>query len=178
MRRNILVFGSIAGLIVSIWVICLAFVGHTNDYGEIIGYASMIVAFIFILVGVKNYRDKYNQGVISFGKAFRVGLGIALVASTIYVIVWLVEYYVFIPDFMDKYADHMIKKAAESGASKAVLDKKMAEINSMKEMYKNPLFVIGFTYLEILPVGVIISLISALILKRKMAKPGVALAGA
>ncbi|MBS1664011.1 MAG: DUF4199 domain-containing protein [Bacteroidetes bacterium] len=177
MKRNILVFGGIAGLIVSIWVVCLAFVGHTNDYGELIGYASMIIAFIFILVGVKNYRDKYNQGVISFGKAFRVGLGIALVASTIYVIVWLIEYYCFIPDFMDKYAESMIKKATASGATKEVLDKKISEINGMKELYKNPLMVIGFTYLEILPVGVIIALISALVLKRKTAKPAVALAG-
>jgi len=79
----------------------------------------------------------------------------------------LVDFYVFIPDFMDKYADHMIKLARESGVSPADLNKKVAEINNMKEMYKNPVMVVLWTYLEIVPVGIIISLLTALLLKRK-----------
>lgn len=133
----------------------------------LLGYASMILAFSLMFVGVKNYRDKYNGGIISFGKAFRIGLYITLVASTLYVLVWLVDYYVFIPDFMDKYSAHVINKAQNSGASANEIAAKTKEINTMKEMYNTPLMVVLLTYMEIFPVGLIISIISALILKRK-----------
>jgi hypothetical protein len=78
-----------------------------------------------------------------------------------------VDYYVFIPDFMDKYAAHLLKGVRDSGVSQAVMDKKVAQINGMKEMYKNPLFVVLMTYAEVLPVGLIISLLAALILRRR-----------
>lgn len=133
----------------------------------LLGYASMILAFSLVFVGVKNYRDKYNGGIISFGKAFRIGLYIILVASTLYVLVWLVDYYVFIPDFMDKYSAHVINKAQNSGASANEIAAKTKEINTMKEMYNTPLMVVLLTYMEIFPVGLIVSIITALILKRK-----------
>jgi hypothetical protein len=146
--------------------------GHGGSYFA--GYTAMVIAFSFIFVGVKNFRDKYNPGSISFGKALKIGLGITLVASTIYVIVWLVDYYVFNPDFMDKYAAHMVRQLKESNLSQAVMVKKTAEINSMKEMYKNPVFVVLFTYVEILPVGIVISLLTALILRRSRSQVALA----
>jgi hypothetical protein len=171
MRKNILTFGVISGLIVSILMVITMGVCHSSeDFGEgsmIWGYASMIIAFAFIFVAIKNFRDKYNGGVISFGKAFQIGLFISLIASTMYVISWLIYYYNFIPDFMDRYADLMLKKAAANGASAAELQSKATEMDGMKQMYKNPLWVIAFTYMEILPVGIIVTVISSLILKRK-----------
>ena len=107
-------------------------------------------------------------GLITFGTAFRVGLYISLIASTMYVGVWLIEYYFFMPDFMDKYADHVLKSAQASGISQVELDKKVLEMQGYKDMYKNPLFVILLTYMEILPIGILITVISALILKRKV----------
>ncbi|RYE26115.1 MAG: DUF4199 domain-containing protein [Sphingobacteriales bacterium] len=171
MRKNILTFGVIAGLVVSVLMIISMVVQHGNDtFGEgsmIWGYANMIVAFAFIFVAVKNFRDKYNGGVVSFGKAFQIGLFISLIASTFYVITWLIYYYNFIPDFMDKYAAVMLKKAAEKGTSAAELQKQVAEIDSMKQMYKNPVNVILFTYVEVFPVGLVMSLIAAFVLRRK-----------
>src|ERR1017187_9822075 len=70
----------------------------------LIGYASMLVALSLVFVGIRNYRDKYNNGVISFGKAFKIGIMIVLIASTIYVVAWLIDYFFFIPDFMEKYS--------------------------------------------------------------------------
>ena len=133
----------------------------------LLGYASMLIGFSMIFVGIRSYRNKYNQGVISFGKAFRIGLFIALVASSIYVIVWLIDYYLFIPDFMDRYTTHILNQAKSSGATEAEMVTKTKEMAMYTDMYKNPLFVILLTYAEILPVGLIVSLISALILKRK-----------
>ncbi len=133
----------------------------------ILSYATMLLAFSLVYVGIKNYRDKHKNGIISFGKAFKIGLYISLIASTIYVIVWLVDYYIFIPDFMDKYTTAVLNQTKAEGASQLDLDKKAAEMASYKEMYKNPLMVVLFTYAEILPVGLIVTLISALLLKRK-----------
>jgi len=170
MKKNILICGLISGIIVATFMVSVSMACYKNDDFEssmVLGYASMILAFSLVFVGIKNYRDKFNNGIVSFGKAFKIGLYITLIASTIYVVVWLVEYYLFIPDFMDKYTAHVLKEASREGASQAVLDEKSAEMRSYKEMYQSPIMVILLTYTEILPVGLVVSLISALILKRK-----------
>jgi amino acid transporter len=174
MRKNVIVFGLIAGAIVSTMMIigvAACYNSMNFDLGMWLGYSSMIIAFSFVFVGIKNYRDKHNQGTISFKKAFIIGLWITLIASSIYVVVWMIDYYFFIPDFMDKYNTYMIEHSKSTGVAQADLDKQMAEMAKYKEMYKNPIFVILFTYMEILPVGLIITLISALILKRKVSTP-------
>jgi len=173
MKKLVLVYGIIAGLIVTgMMAFSTGYYCAKGDFegGMIYGYSAMIIAFSMIFVGIRSFRDKHNGGTISFGKAFKVGLFISLIASTIYVIGWLINYYYFIPDFMDKYAAAMIAKTKASGVSANELAKKTADMAQMKEWYKNPLFVILMTYVEILPVGVIVALISALILKRKVAK--------
>ncbi|GLU52542.1 DUF4199 domain-containing protein [Dyadobacter frigoris] len=170
MKRNIIVCGLIAGAIVSIMTVTSTSLCYTSGDFEgsmVVGYVSMILAFSLIYVAVKNFRDKFNGGTVTFGKAFKIGLYISLIASTIYVLVWLVDYYLFVPDFMDKYSAAMIKKVREEGSTLTEINKTVAEMNGYKEMYKNPLFVILLTYTEILPVGLIVSLICALILKRK-----------
>ena len=170
MKKNVVIFGLISGLIITAMMIGSTVACYRNENFEgnmVAGYAAMIIAFSFIFIGIRNFRDRYNAGLITFGKAFKIGLYITLIASTIYLLVWLVEYYLFIPDFMEKYIAHVMREAEASGASQAELDKKAAQMDSYKEMYKNPLFVVIFTYLEVFPIGLVISLISALILKRK-----------
>ena len=167
MKKNILVFGGISGLILGLFIIFVTLV-HTGN--AIWGYSAQVIAFSFIYAGVKNYRDKYNEGLISFGKAFRIGLGITLIGATVYVVAWCIDFYCFIPDFMEKYAAVLIKEARDSGITGAVLEKKIAGINKMGDLYKSPLMVVLFTYAEVLPVGIVISLLTALILKRKTLK--------
>ena len=170
MKKIVLVCGLISGVLISIMMLYSVTMCYNKADFEgsmVIGYAAMILAFSLIFVGIKNYRDKYNQGVIKFGKALKIGLYITLVASTMYVIVWVIDYYFFVPDFMDKYCTHLVNQTKATGAGQLEIDKKMAEMARFKEMYKNPFFVVLFTYSEVLPVGLIISLISALILKRK-----------
>ena len=177
MKRNVFVFGSISGLIVATFMIVSTILCSNDPNYEIsmfVGYAGMILAFSFVFVGITNFRNKYNNGIITFGKAFKLGFYITLIASTVYVLVWLVEYYFFMPDFMDKYSAHMIDQAKSSGKSESELSAQLKQIESMKEMYKNPLFVILLTYAEVLPIGLVISLISALILKRKVKKADIA----
>ncbi len=171
--KNILIYGIIAGFIVSsLMLLSVNYMSHCEgnvdfETGMLIGYASMLIAFSLVFVGIKNYRDKYNDGIISFGKAFKIGIMIVLIASTIYVIAWLIDYFFFIPDFMEKYSTHMLEELKASGATQLEIDKQVEEMASFSEMYKNPFFNAMMTYMEILPVGLIVTLISSLILKRK-----------
>ena len=171
MKKTVLVCGLIAGFISTSMFIGLMILGKAADHdfknGLVYGYTLMILAFAFIFVGTKITRDRHSGGVISFGKAFRVGLYITLIATAIYVLVWLIDYYVFIPDFAEKYAEHMIKELKSAGASQAVIDQKTAEMAQFSKMYKNPLFIVLLTAIEILPVGLLVSLISAFTLRRK-----------
>lgn len=173
MKKTVLIFGSIAGLILLIILATSTIICYNNEdfSGNMwLGYSSMLLAFSLIFVGIKNVRDKYNGGYISFGKGFKVGMYIALIASTVYVITWLIEYYLFIPDFMDKYLAHVLREATKEGATAAELKSKKDEMAMYTNMYKTPFGVIVLTYLEVLPIGLIISLIAAAILKRNPAK--------
>lgn len=174
MKKIVLTYGLIAGAIVTAFMAYGVFALNKNpDYegSMLLGYTGMLVAFAFVFIGVKNYRDKHNEGVITFGKALKIGALISLIASTIYVGVWLIEYYCFYPDFMEKYSACAIKKLDTATMTAAQIKAKTDEIVMMKEMYKNPLWVIIFTYAEILiPIGLLVPFISAFILKRTVAK--------
>jgi ethanolamine transporter EutH len=170
MKKNILTFGLISGLIVSGLISITAICYQRQDFegNMVLGFSVMILAFAFIFVGIKNYRDKFNNGIISFGKAMQVGLSIAFIASTMYVLTWVIAYYNFMPDFMEVMTAQNIEKLKlDKQLTNAEMTAKVAEINNMKELYKSPLMVVLFTYLEIFPIGIIVTLISALILKRK-----------
>lgn len=169
MKKNVLVFGTISGVLASAFMFfSMLLVSNSGFEGSmLVGYASMLVAFSFIFVATKNYRDKYNNGVVSFGKAFQIGLYIALIGSTFYVITWALEYKFVMPDFMEKYSQHMINELTRSGASQQEIDAQTAMIAKNAELYRNPVFFALFTYMEILPVGLLVSLVSALILKKK-----------
>jgi hypothetical protein len=173
MKKTILVFGTISGLIISTFMgISMAIMGcsagEPGNGGMIIGFSAMAVAFSFIFVGIKNYRDKQNAGIITFGKAFLLGFMISLIASTLYVITWGVEFHFFMPDFMDKYSAIQVKQLQESGISGTALDEALKSIETASYNYKNnPFFFAMYTYMEILPIGVLIALISSFILRKK-----------
>lgn len=174
MKKTILVFGAISGAIISTFMaISMAIMSGNCTQGNettsmIIGFSAMAVAFSFVFVGIKNYRDKQHGGTITFGKAFLLGFLISLIASTLYVITWGIEFHFFMPDFMDKYAAMQVKQLQESGLTGAQLQNSLREIETASDRYKHSLFFFSmYTYMEILPVGILITLISALILKRK-----------
>ena len=170
MKKVVITCGLIAGAIVTgMMVIATSlYSSHDKESGasEVIGYTSMLLAFSLIFVGIKMFRDKHNGGTVTFGKAFLIGLYISLIASTMYVATWAIEYNFVFPDFMEKYAANMVTHAKTSGMSQAKIDATIKQMAGYREMYKNPLFFTLLTYAEILPVGIVISLIAALILKK------------
>jgi len=170
MKKIILTCGLIGGLISVAWCIFSEQVfsfSMSMDARLYLGYATMLIGFSLIFVAIKNYRDNYNNGVITFGKALKIGLLITLVASTVYVVIWMIDFKFFIPDFFDKYKSLMLADLKAKGASAAAIQKQLADMDGYQQMYKNPIFVALLTYSEIVPVGIVVSLIAALILKRK-----------
>jgi len=173
MKKNILIFGLISGLIVSGLISITAICYNKNDFegNMVLGFTVMILAFVFVFVGIKNYRDKFNNGYITFGKALQIGLSISFIASTMYVITWLIVYYNFMPNFMEVMTAQSIEKIKlNKELTSAEMTEQIAGINNMKDLYKSPIMVVLLTYTEIFPVGIVITLISALILKRKQNK--------
>lgn len=171
MKKLILTYSLIAGAIVTVFMIygIYRFDNDPNfEGGMYLGFTGMLVAFSFVFIGVKKYRDKQNGGVITFAKALKIGALISLIASTIYVGVWLIEYYCFYPDFMDKYTGATLRKMDKTTMTAMEIKAKTDEMAMYKEMYKNPLWVILWTYAEVLiPIGLLVPILSALILKRK-----------
>ena len=169
MRKIVLTFGLIAGAVLSA-MMALSMGFHEKmsfDQGLVVGYTSMVLAFLMVYFGVRSYRDNVAGGQVGFGRAFLVGLGITLVASACYVATWQVIYYRFMPDFMDKYAARSIEEAQKAGKTPAQVEAKRKELAEFNEMYKNPLVNIAFTLIEPLPVGLVFTLVSAGILSRK-----------
>jgi hypothetical protein len=170
MTRTILTYGIIGGIIVSamMWL-TLGSGQHDFDNGMWIGYTTMVIALSTIFFAVRSYRDKHLGGAITFGKAFGMGLLITLIASTMYVGSWLVLSANSKQDFMEEYYQHEKAKLERSDLPADQVEAQLQEMRDFQEMYKNPAVKIGFTYMEILPVGLFISLICAAVLKRRSA---------
>ena len=173
MKKIVLTFGLLAGAILSVLMAAtMPFVDRIGfDYGMVIGYTTMVLAFLFVFFGIRSYRENVGGGQISFGKAFSVGILIVLIASVMYVITWEIIYFNFIPDFADKYTAHLLEKARASGASPEQLAVEAEKMNSMKWMLNNPLINAAVAFLEPLPVGIILTLVSAGILRKRHKEP-------
>lgn len=173
MKKNVLVYGVISGICVATLMslsIAYCYNKDSFDGSMLVGYAAMLLSFSVIFVGVKNYRDNHNAGVISFGKALLMSLYMALIASTIYVAGWMIAYYNFFPDFIDKLAAYQLSPAKVKGMSSQEVANVHEQMEMFKGWYSTPLGVAGATYMEILPVGIVVALITSVILKRKTLK--------
>lgn len=176
MRKTVLTYGIIAGFIVgvigmTIMALQMGDDGKMNlNTGQIIGYATMLVALSMVFFGVRQYRDRHQNGFISFGKAFQVGILITLIACVFYVAGWLILFNTSeaAQAFPSHYIEHMRSEWAKAGMTAAEIDAKVAPLEKSMEQYaSNPLLMIAYTFIEIFPLGLIITLISAIILKRK-----------
>lgn len=174
MKRIVWTFGLLAGgVLAAMMALTMPFMDSIGaDKGEIIGYTTMVVAFLMVYFGIRSYRDNVRSGEISFGHGFRVGILIALIASACYVVTWEVIYYTAAPDFAGKYAATELEKARAAGATEAELAAKQAEMEKFAQMYRNPLFNVGITFLEVFPVGLVMTLVSAGILSRRPGPSG------
>ena len=171
MKKIVLTFGLISGgilaLLTAIHVPLVTRGTFSPGSGMIIGFSTMILAFTAVFFGIRAYRDNLGGGAITFGRAFKVGILIALITCAVYVIGWEIVYWGFIPDFEEKYAALTLERLRESGATPEKIAAETEKMEDFKRLYKNPLYNVGVTFLEIFPVGLIMTLISAAILRRK-----------
>ena len=169
MRKIVLTFGLIAGAIMSaMMLITLPFHDEIGfDKSAVIGYTTMVLAFLMVFFGVKSYRDNVAAGSVTFWRALTVGLMITAVASVCYVVTWELVGQRMAPDYVEKYAAYEVDKMRKSGASPTEVAAREKEMREFNEMYKNPLNNIAFTLLEPLPVGILLTLVTAGVLSRK-----------
>ena len=170
MKNLVLKFGLLAGVIVSVFMIIgtnLAGRDINFDVAQVLGYAGMLIAFSTIFIATKKQRDA--DGFITFKKALQIGLIITLIASLMYTITWMIiSGGPAASEMMDAYFQESIADIQASGATEAEIQKQVDRMNRMKENYGNPLYKFFLTFfVEIFPVGLIVSIISALILRKK-----------
>jgi hypothetical protein len=170
MKKIVITFGLISGALMAAFMFAtLPFhdkIGFETG-GLVVGYTSMVLSFTLVFFGIRSYRENVGGGAISFARAFSVGILIAIISSVCYVIAWEIVYFNFMPDFMVKYAALVIDQARASGATAAAIQQKVQEMQQFKQMYSNPFFNAAITFLEPFPVGLILTLISAAILRKK-----------
>lgn len=170
MKNLVLKFGIIGGLILAVAMLTtINFLPRDfhMKWGVVVGYITMLVGLSTVFLGTKSFRDNQQAGLITFGKAFQIGLYISLIASAFYVFAWLI--YSNTPagqEMMEQYIQLSIEKIKASGASAEEIQTSIDKVNEYKDIYKNHLFNIGMTFLEIFPIGLIITVISSLILKK------------
>ncbi len=170
MKNLILKYGLISGGVGAVMMFCMAlYLGNDPgkmSNGEVVGYVGIVLSMMFVYFGVRAYRDQAASGVISFGKAFQVGLLITLISCAIYVIAWFVVSNTLMTDFMEKYVAYTLQQLQANGASAEKIAETTAQMDYYKELYKNPLLKAAITFIEPFPVGLAVTLLSAAMLRR------------
>jgi hypothetical protein len=169
MKKTVLTFGLIAGAIIS------ALMGGSllladkigSGHSMALGYTIMVASFLLIYFGIRSYRDNTLGGRISFGRAFACGILITLITTVCYVAMWEILYFNFMPHFKDNYFAAQIHRVQSAGLDPAATAARVAAIERSQQLYQNPLVNMAYTFMEPLPVGLLITLISAAILRRK-----------
>lgn len=165
-----IISGSIAGLLLFLATLIFKNIGIDKvgfDNFGYFGFTLILISMMIIFFGIKSFRDLQSDGVITFGKCFLTGLGILLISSIIYSLSWVIIYHFFLPTFMDDFANYYINQTKNSGGSQVELANKLQEVNQMKEWYKTPFSVFAITLLEPIPVGLLVTIVSAFILRKK-----------
>ena len=173
MKKIVSKFGLISGLIsAALMLATMPFVYQIGfDKGMFVGYTAIALSLLLVFFGIRSYRETVGLGQISFGTAFKVGILITLISCAFYVVTWLIVYFNFLPDFADKYAAYLTEQARASGASAEELAAQAEQIRSMKSILENPFLNAAVAFIEPFPVGLIITVISSLILRKRRETP-------
>src|SRR3954452_18354369 len=169
MKKTVLTFGLISGVMISVLMGGSLLLADKIGSGHsmALGYTIMVASFLLVYFGIRSYRDNNLGGQISFGRAFACGILITLITTVCYVAMWEILYFNFMPHFMDTYFAAEIHKVQSSGLDPATTAARVAAIQPSQQLYQNPFVNMAYTFMEPLPVGLIITLISAAILRRK-----------
>jgi Protein of unknown function (DUF4199) len=169
MKKDVLKYGLLSGLALAILLaLTVPFEHHTSErWGLAVGYTIMVLSFLIVFVGVKHYRDTECGGSITFGRALTAGVLMMLISCACYVAMWEALMATVEKNFAHQYAAVLLDRARTSGLQGAALEAKITEARKFEAMYSNPLYRMAMTLLEPLPVGIVMALVTAGILRRK-----------
>src|SRR5271154_5959329 len=169
MKKTVLTFGLISGVMISVLMGGSLLIANKigSVHSMVLGYTIMVASFLLVYFGIRSYRDNNLAGQISFGRAFACGILITLITSICYVAMWEVLYFNFMPRFMDSYFAAQIHEVQSAGLDPAATAAQVTAIQRSQQLYQNPFINMAYTFIEPFPVGLVITLISAAILRRK-----------
>ena len=169
MTNTVVKFGVYSGLVsAALMLVTVPFMEQIGfDNGVYVGYTGMLIAFLFIYFGVRSYRDTVLGGSITFATGFNIGILITLISTVFYVVTWLFVYYFIMPDFGDKYGAYLVESVRARGAGQAEIDAMIRQGQQAKAMLANPFINAAVTFTEPFPVGLLVTLVSAVALRKK-----------
>jgi len=169
MKNTVLKFGVYSGVVSATLMFLTTFFVESIgfDRGVYVGYTAILISFLFVYFGVRSYRDNVLGGQITFARGFNAGILITLISCAFYVGMWLIVYYNLMPDFGDKWGAYIVETARARGASQAEIDAAIQQGKDAKAMLENPLINAAVTFTEPFPVGLLVTLISAAVLRKQ-----------
>ena len=172
MKKIVLNFGLISGAIAALLMfVTIKFMGRASyEYLTIVGYTIFVVCFLMVFFGIRSVRDNVGGGTITFGKGFKAGLLITLISCAVYIVLWEIIHKNFLPNFFEQYLAYTIEKLRAAGATPEEISRQMQENEQFLRWYKNPVIRYAMAFMEAFPVGLLITLISAVVLRRKERK--------
>ena len=168
MRKTVLTYGLISGILSSAMMLAtIPFLDRLDGHkGQILGYTAILLVALLTFFGVRSYRENVGGGRITFGRGFAVGILITLISCAFYVVTWEVLYYGVMPDLGDKMTAALVSKAKSSGGSPEEIAEAERRAQSFKKLYDNPAVNVAFTFIEPFPIGLVVTALSAAILRR------------
>jgi len=166
MKKIVLTYGLISGAIGAVLLVAHVPFMDGSSRALIVGYAGIVVSALLIFFGVRSYRENVGNGKITFGRGLAVGILIALISSACYVVAWEVVYFSN-PAIADHIFNTPIEDLIAKGAPQAEIDAAVVEVESFRKLFANPFVNAAFTFFEPFPVGALVALISAVILRRR-----------
>ena len=168
MTKHVLTFGLLSGAVAALMMfLTLPFAERIGfDRSIVVGYTTIVISMLFVYFGVRSYRDNVLGGRLTFADGVKAGLLISVISSVCYVAAWLVLFYGFMSDFADKYANYLVESVRAAGGSQAEIDAAMKQSEDARGMLANPLINAAVAFTEPFPVGILVTLISAAVLRR------------
>ena len=170
MKKTVVTFGVISGVVSSLMMLATVPFMHRIgfDHGLVIGYTAIVLSFLLVFFGIRSYREQ-SGGVITFTRGFTVGILITLISCLFYIATWQLIYFKLQPDFMEKWEAYAVEKVRAEGGTPERIESTRREIESFKRAYDKPLMNAAYTFIEPFPVGLLVTVVSAAVLRRKPA---------
>ena len=172
MKSAVVRYGLIAGAIIfvmnTVWWGING--GEMNmDTAEISGWVSMLLALSMVYVGIRAHRVAQEDKSVKFGTAFAIGALISLIATVVWVGGWEIMMAGQMTEFMVKYGEHVVAGMIDAGATAAEITAAELENAEWTELLKNPFYRVLMSASEILPVGLLVTIIASVVESRRSA---------